>query len=158
LRNVLDEVLPKLRPLNRLLGPDWSALERADLECEPDELERRLQAQAVKQFIEDAHRNGGVWVLEDEMGPAFATSRTDRGGLVLPCWSACQSAEAQCTGFWSEMMVSRIELARFLTRTLPWLIEIGRRIAPNHGLGAHVELSAPDLAGLFRQARQPGAA
>jgi hypothetical protein len=156
--NLFEDVLPKLRSLNRLIGADWPACEPADVECEPDDLERRLHAEALKHFVEDARQLGSVWVLEDDMGPAFATSQADRGHLVLPCWSSSQAAEARCTGFWSEMMVSRIDLARFLTRTLPWLVEIGRRVAPNHGLGAHVEPTAPDLASLFKQARQPGAA
>jgi hypothetical protein len=77
---------------------------------------------------------------------------------VLPCWSSLQGAEAQCTGFWSEMMISRIELFRFTGKTLGWLTEMGRCLALNHNLGAPVELGAREVADLFKHPRQAGAA
>jgi len=158
LRNVFEDVFPKLRSLNRLLGPDWAASEPVELECEPADMERRLQAEGLKLFLEEAMRTGAVWLLEDDMGPAFASSPIDRTALVLPCWSNRQGAEAQCTGFWSEMMISRVELDRFIGRTLPWLLETGRRAAPNHNLGAPLEHSPQDMAEHFKQAGRSGAA
>lgn len=158
LRNTFEDVLPKLRSLNRLIGPDWPPDGRPDLEWEPAELERRLQEETANYFIDEATRTGAVWVLEDEMGPAFAASHVQRGGLALPCWSSRQGAESQCSGFWSEMLVSRIELDRFTARTLPWLIELGRRLAPNFGQSAPVEVGARELAARFKPVRRPGAA
>lgn len=157
-RNVFADVFPKLRSLSRLVGPDWAACEPVELECEPADMERRLQAEATRQFMQEAIRAGAVWVLEDDMGPAFATSHIDRSGLVLPCWSNREGAEAQCTGFWSEMMISRIALDRFIGRTLPWLLEMGRLVAPDHGLGAPLEHGARDLADQFKHTRRSGAA
>lgn len=158
LRNVFDEVFPKLVSLKRLIGPDWPALGSVALECEPAELTLRLQAAASTLFVEEAMQAGAVWLLEDDMGPAFASARADRRDLVLPCWSARPAAEAQCTGFWSEMMVSRVELDRFISRTIPWITEMGRRIAPNHGLGAPLEHGPRDVASQFKAARRPGSA
>jgi hypothetical protein len=157
LRNMFADVFPKLRALNRLIGPDWSACTPADLEFELADLEQRLKAESARQFVEEALRTGAVWVLEDDMGPAFATAHAHRDALVLPCWSSQQAAEAQCTGFWSEMMISRIELFRFTGKTLAWLAEIGRCLAPNHSLGAPVELGAREVADLFKRPRQVGA-
>lgn len=158
LRNVFDDVLPKLRSLNRLVGTDWVAADRFGPECEPVDIERCLRTEAARAFAREALRAGAVWVLEDEMGPAFATSRADRSALVLPCWSSREGAEAHCSGFWSEMMISRIDLDRFTAKTLPWLVKLGRQVAPNHGLGAPIEQPAEELADGLRRTLRSGAA
>ena len=153
LGNFITQVLPKLRNLNRLVMPDWSA-DIGHPQFEPAEIEQRLKIEGVSRFAEDVQGRGAVYILEDEMGPAFAASARSAAKLVLPCWTTRDGAEQQVRGFWSEMMISEIAVATFVAKTLPWIAGLGRAVSLNHGQGgATIEIGALELAG--KLARKP---
>lgn len=145
LANFVGEVLPKLRALNRLVSPDWAA-EPFHPEFEPGQLELRLRNEGVNRFCMAALASRRVFILEDEIGSAFAASASEANKLMLPVWLAFDDAEMHIRGFWSEMSVSGLPLAHFIEKTLPAIADMGRSISLDHGLGGPLlEMSAPDL-------------
>jgi hypothetical protein len=143
--DVINDVLPKLQKLNRLVGCDWTG-SAWETEIDTCRFEDGLRRAAVAAFIADVRVQNTVWLLEDEAGPAFAASAGQPSSLLLPCWSTRAAAELACTGFWRDMMVSAIGKQRFVDRTLAWLGDIGRGLSLNHGLGAPAVIEPAGLA------------
>jgi hypothetical protein len=143
--DVLNEVLPRLQELHRAVTPNWSP-DPADTEIEPRALAERLRVEIMASFVRQVVTTGTVYILEDEQGPTFAASATDPDRLVLPTWPTRPDAEFPRNGFWQEMAISRIPLDTFLDRTLVWLGEIDRRVAPSYTPRiAGTEVAADDL-------------
>jgi hypothetical protein len=153
LADLLTEVLPKLAALNRLVGPDWGP-EPLEPEIEPADLARRFRAEAVVQFVRKATHRERVWVLQGADGPACLMSRTRPGVQMLPCWYDAGHAEVRIAGPLADSVAAAVPIAAFRERTLVWLSESGRLVAPGYCEGdGVVELAPVDLA-----ARLTGAA
>lgn len=145
LAQFLSDVLPKLRALNRLVLPDWAG-EPFHPEFEPGQIALRLKGESITQFCAAAMERRRVFILEDDIGPAFAASQVNPDKLALPLWTSAEDAEFQVRGFWSEMAVSEIPLVQLIEKTLPFVAGIGRGISLDHGLGGiPTELSPLDL-------------
>lgn len=146
LADLLIEVLPKLEELKRLVGPDWGGEPRLEPEIEPGELARRLRGEAVAQFVRKASHREAVWVLQGADGPACLMSRCRPGVQMLPCWYDAAHAEARIAGPLADAVAAAVPLAAFRERTLPWLAESGRLVAPGYCEGdGVVELAPADL-------------
>ena len=157
LPDLLNEVLPKLSALNRLVGPDWGP-EPLEPEIEPADLARRLRSEAVAQFVRKANHREAVWVLQGADGPALLMSKSRPGAQMLPCWYDGAHAEARIAGPLAESVAAAVPLATFRERTLPWLGESGRLVAPAYCEGdGLVELAPADLATRLTGAPKPQA-
>jgi hypothetical protein len=67
--------------------------------------------------------------------------------LVLPIWTQREEAEVAQRGFWQDMDISHIPLATFIERTLVWLQEINRSVAPSYTPRiSNIELAPADIA------------
>ena len=144
---LLDDVLPALGGLNRLVGPDWCA-DPAEAEVDPADLAERLRVQALEAFVTRARLSGAIWLLEDASGPALLVSAACSGRFMLPCWSERVLAASRREGPWADMAVSSVALQSFLGATLPWLAERGWSVAPEHSEGpGALELAPDEMAG-----------
>lgn len=152
LPDLFNDVLPRLAELDRTLGPDWSA-EPIRPEVPPLDLARRLRKEAVEMFVRHAVCFGTVWMLQGPEGPACRVSRRQPGVQVLPCWQDQASAEARIDGPWADMVAAEVPLATFRDKTLVWLAESGRLLAPGfcEGDGQH-ELEPAEFATRLRGA------
>jgi hypothetical protein len=153
LPDLLNEVLPKLGALNRLVGLDWGS-QPLEPEIEPADLTRRFRAEAVVQFVRMANHRQVVWVLQGADGPSCLMSKSRPGAQMLPCWYVSTHAEARIAGPLADSVAAAVPLATFRDRMLLWLGETGRLVAPGycegHGL---VELAPADLAAQLRVPR-----
>jgi hypothetical protein len=146
LADLLHDVLPKLRDLERAVGTNWLAAP-CEPEIEPMDLAERLRQEMLASFVRQAVGQGGLYILEDEQGPTFAASTEVPNTLVLPVWTQREEAEVVQRGFWQDMDISHIPLATFIERTLVWLQEINRSVAPNYTPRiANIELAPTDIA------------
>ena len=146
LADILHEVLPKLRDLERAVGTNWLAAP-CEPEVEPMELAERLRQEMLASFVRQAIGQGGLYILEDEQGPTFAASTLLANSLVLPVWTQREEAEVVQRGFWQDMDVSYIPVGKFIDRTLVWLGEIGRSVAPSYTPEINnIELAPADIA------------
>ena len=146
LSDLLNEVLPKLTALNRIVGPDWGA-EPFEPEIEPGDLARRLRAEAVAQFVRKVNHREVVWILQGADGPACLMSKSRPGAQMLPCWYDRAHAEARIAGPLADSVAAAVPLATFRERTLLWLGESGRLAAPGYCEGCGlVELAPADFA------------
>jgi hypothetical protein len=152
------DVLPRLAELERLVGPDWSA-EPIEPEIEPGALARRLREEAVDMFLRHAACFGSIWVLQGVEGPACLMSKTQPGTQILPCWSDRAHAEARIAGPLGEAVAAEVPLQVFCSKTLTWVAETDRLVAPAFCEGPGlVEFAALELAGrLQHKARAAGA-
>jgi hypothetical protein len=145
LADLLVEVLPKLAGLKRLVGTDWSS-EPIAPEAEPAELARRLRSEAPALFARRATHRDAVWVLQGADGLACLMSRTQRGAQMLPCWYERGHAEARIAGPLGDSLAAAIPLPDFRQKTLTWLAETGRLVAPAYCEGdGQIELEASAL-------------
>ena len=146
LGNFVADVLPKLQALNRLVSPDWSA-DPYHPQVEPSQLGQWLKAESQDRFIGEAQRRGCVFILETDVGPAFAASNQGGARQVLPLWTREDDAAQNIRGFWSEMVVSDIPLGALAGKLLPFVAGVGRGVSLDYGMGGiAVELGAMDLA------------
>jgi hypothetical protein len=146
LADLLHDVLPKLRDLERAVGTNWLAAP-CEPEIEPMDLAERLRQEMLASFVRQAVGQGGLYILEDEQGPTFAASTEVPNTLVLPVWTQREEAEVVQRGFWQDMDISHIPLATFIERTLVWLQEINRSVAPSYTPRiASIELAPADIA------------
>lgn len=146
LADLLHDVLPKLRDLERAVGTNWLAAP-CEPEIEPMDLAERLRQEMLASFVRQAVGQGGLYILEDDQGPTFAASTEVENTLVLPVWTQREEAEVVQRGFWQDMDISHIPLATFIERTLVWLQEINRSVAPSYTPRiANIELAAVDIA------------
>lgn len=146
LPDLLIDVLPKLEQLNRRVGPDWGS-EPLEPEVAPGELARRLRREAVAQFVRKASHREAVWVLQGADGPACLMSKCRPGVQMLPCWYDRAHAEARIGGPLADSVAAAVPLAAFRKRTLAWLADSGRLVAPGYCEGEGVvELAPADLA------------
>lgn len=144
--NFVSEVLPKLQALNRLVAPDWTA-DPYHPQVEPGQLMQWLRAEAATHFIAAAQQRGCAFILENDIGPAFAASRQDSGRQVLPLWKHEEDAAQHIRGFWSEMVVSDVSIGKLAGKLLPFVAGVGRGVSLDHTMGgAAVELGAMDVA------------
>lgn len=158
LPDLLIEVLPKLEALERLVGPDWGGAPRVEPEIEPGELAARLRAEAVAQFVRNATRRERVWVLQGAEGPVCLMSKGRPGAQVLPCWYEAAHAEARIAGPLADALAAPVSVAAFRERTLPWLADSGRLVAPGYCEGPGVvELVPADLEARLAAAVSRGA-
>jgi len=147
LSQVMTDVLPKQRALNRLVLPDWSG-EPFHPEFEPGQIALRLKGEAIVRFCAATTEQRRVYILEDDIGPAFAASQANPDKLTLPLWVSSEDAEFQVRRFWSEMAVSEIPVSLLIEKTLPFVAGIGRGVSLDHGLGGvPTEMSPVDLSG-----------
>jgi hypothetical protein len=155
LADIMHEVLPKLCELDRLVGTNWITAP-FEPEIEPAELADRLRQEILASFVRQAVGHGGVYILEDEQGPTFAASTEVPNTLILPVWTNRADAEAvKNGGFWQGMDISHIPLATFIERTLVWLGEIGRSVAPSYTPRvANIELAPADIAERLQKLRR----
>lgn len=145
LENFTQQVLPRLADMQRLVAPEYGA-NGPNLEIEAADLTRALERATREAFVSVTRALGRMFILEDDIGPAFVTSVTGGNRLVLACWTDRDAAEMQCTGFWSEMVVSEIPLDALVQRTLPWIAGIDRGVTLNPGQGGcRVEIDAASL-------------
>jgi hypothetical protein len=146
LADLLTEVRPKLRALDRLVGTDWSETPPAP-EVEPGDLALRLRSDAVSRFVHKASHRDTVWVLQGVDGPICLMSRTRPGTQMLPCWYDAAHAEARLEGPLAECVAIPVPLAGFCGKMLAWLEEEGRLVAPGYCEGdGLLELAPGDLA------------
>jgi len=146
LADFMHEVLPKLRDLNRAVGTNWLA-SPCEPEIEPMDLVDRLRQEILASFVRQAVGQGGLYILEDDQGPTFAASTVAANTLILPVWTQRDEAEVVQRGFWQDMDVSHIPVATFIERTLVWLQEINRSVAPSYTPRvANIELAPTDIA------------
>jgi hypothetical protein len=145
LADVLHDVLPKLRDLERAVGTNWLAAP-CEPEIEPMDLAERLRQEMLASFVRQAVGQDGLYILEDDQGPTFAASTEIPNTLVLPVWTQREEAEVVQHGFWQEMDISHIPVATFIERTLVWLQEINRSVAPSYTPRiANIELAPADV-------------
>jgi hypothetical protein len=145
LADFLHEILPRLRDLDRAIGTNWLTAP-CEPEIEPMELADRLRQEMLATFVRQAVGQGGLYILEDDQGPTFAASMLVPNTLVLPVWTQRDEAEVTQRGFWQAMDISHIPLATFIERTLVWLGEIGRSVAPSYTPRiANIELAPVDI-------------
>jgi hypothetical protein len=155
LPDLLNDVLPKLGALNRLVGPDWGS-EPHELEIEPADLARRFRTEAVAQFVRKAKQREAVWVLQGADGPVCLMSKSRAGAQMLPCWYESAHAEARIAGPLADSVVAAVPLVTFRERMLLWLGESGRLAAPGYCEGEGlVELAPADLAARLTGAADP---
>jgi Protein of unknown function (DUF2750) len=155
LPDLLNDVLPKLNALNRLVGPDWGA-EPHELEIEPADLARRLRAEAVAQFVREVNHRRAVWILQGADGPACLMSKSRAGAQMLPCWYDSAHAEARIAGPLADSVAAAVPLATFRERMLLWLVDSRRLVAPGYCEGdGLVELAPADLAARLTGAAKP---
>ena len=146
LGDFLHEVLPKLRDLDRAIGANWFAAP-CEPEIEPMELADRLRQEILASFVRQAVGQGGLYILEDDQGPTFAASTEVPNTLILPVWTQREEAEVVQRGFWQDMDISHIPVATFIEKTLVWLQEINRSVAPSYTPRiANIELAPADIA------------
>ncbi len=126
LGNFATIVLPKLRALNRLVAPDWTA-DPYHPQIEAGQLEQVLKIEAAAQCIGALLAGRTVYTLENDIGPAYAASGLGAGKLALPIWTRADDAAQHSKGFWAEMEVAEITLSSFVRTTLPQVAGIGRR-------------------------------
>jgi hypothetical protein len=157
LADLLNEVLPKLAALSRLVGPDWGA-EAVNSEIEPAELVGSLREEAVARFVRKASEQAVVWILQGAEGPALLISKRRSGKQMLPCWYNRAHAEARIAGPLADCVAAAVPLATFRDRTLLWLGDSGRLVAPGYceGDGA-IELTPAELTGRLAGAGNPQA-
>jgi hypothetical protein len=157
LADLLKEVLPKLTALNRLIGPDWGA-EALNSEIEPADLVRWLREEAVARFVRKVSEHDVVWTLQGADGPALLISKRRPGKQMLPCWYNRAHAEGRIAGPLTNCVAAAVPLATFRDRTLLWLGDSGRLVAPGYceGDGA-IELTPADLARQLAGAGNPQA-
>jgi hypothetical protein len=146
LADFLHEVLPKLRDLDRVVSTNWFAAP-----CEPEieaiDLADRIRQEILASFVRQAVGQGGLYILEDDQGPTFAASTEVPNTLILPVWTQREEAEVVQRGFWQDMDVSHIPVATFIEKTLVWLQEINRSVAPSYTPRiANIELAPADIA------------
>ena len=142
---LLLDVLPALATLKRFVGPDWGD-EPVEPEVEARDLAERLRLDAIAAFVRTVVKSGVIWMLEGIDGPGLLLSGSGHDRLVLPCWSRQQAAEAHLVGPFEELLALAIPIDNFLSRTLPWLIEKNRLVAPEFFWGGGtVELEPADL-------------
>ena len=145
LPDLLNDVLPKLGALNRLVGPDWGS-EPLEPEIEPADLARRFRAEAVAQFVRKVNHREVVWILQGADGPACLMSKSRPGAQMLPCWYDGAHAEARIAGPLADAVAAAVPLATFRERMLVWLGDSGRLVAPGYCEGEGlVELAPADL-------------
>jgi len=155
LSDLLNEVLPKLGALKRLVGLDWGS-QPLEAEIEPADLVCRFRAEAVAQFVRMASHREVVWVLQGADGPACLMSKSRPGAQMLPCWYDSAHAEARIAGPLADRAAAAVPLATFRDRMLVWLGESGRLVAPGYCEGdGLVELAPPDLAAHLTGAANP---
>ena len=130
LPDLLNDVLPKLGALNRLVGPDWGS-EPHELEIEPADLARRFRAEAVAQFVRKAKQREAVWVLQGADGPACLMSKRRAGAQMLPCWYDSAHAEARIAGPLADSVAAAVPLATFRDEDAC----VARRLRPAGGAG-----------------------
>jgi hypothetical protein len=153
LPDLLNEVLPKLGALNRLVGFDWGS-EPLEPEIEPADLTHRFRAEAVAQFVRMVNHREIVWALQGADGPACLMSKSRPGAQMLPCWYDSAHAEARIAGPLADRVAAAVPLATFRDRMLLWLGESGRLVAPGYCEGdGLVELPPADLAAQLRAPR-----
>jgi Protein of unknown function (DUF2750) len=155
LPDLLNEVLPKLSALNRLVGLDWGS-QPLEPESEPADLTRRLRAEAVAQFVRMVNHREVVWVLQGADGPVCLMSKSRPGAQMLPCWYDNAHAEARIAGPLADRVAAAVPLAAFRDRMLLWLGQTGRLVAPGYCEGdGLVELAPADLAAQLTGAAKP---
>ena len=139
------DVLPKLAVLNRSIGPDWSSgTDRSEIE--PADLTRRLRTTAVSLFLREVLRSGSVWILQGAEGPACLMSKSRQGAQVLPCWHRRDLAQTRIAGPLQDMVVAEVPFADFREKTLLWIAESRRLVAPAYCEGdGLIEFEAADL-------------
>lgn len=140
---LLRDVLPELKSLRHLVGPDWSA-DAVEPEIDPSDLIERLRIAILDSFCHKVRSSSRIWVLEDSAGPALLFSEGRAEEFVLPCWSQEADARRHIEGPWRHMTAVEIDLERFLSLTLTWLSERGYLVAPDHGAG-ELAFSAAEL-------------
>lgn len=145
LADILHDVLPKLHELERAVSTNWLAAP-CEPEVEPLDLAERLRQEMLASFVRQAVGQGGLYILEDDQGPTFAASMLVPNTLILPVWTQREEAEIVQRGFWQEMDISHIPVATFIERTLVWLQEINRSVAPSYTPRiANIELVPADV-------------
>lgn len=143
--DVVQDVIPALERFNRMVGLDWG-LDPAECEIAPRDLSERLRVESVNSFVARVTRRGVIWILEGVDGPGLLLSGSNPDLQALPCWSDQYEAEKRLVGPFEELLALAIPLHNFVERTLPWLQECNRLVAPEHfwGGGA-VELDPEEL-------------
>lgn len=149
LTDVLSEVLPKLAELKRLAGTGWNDVP-VEAEMEPMELVRQIRLATIDHFVMKALDTKAVWMLQGADGPALHMSLNGGTGHVLPVWADRAAAESRIEGPWSEMEAVRVPLSDFRQRTLLWVAETRRKVAPAFCEGAGgIEIEPWELKGRF---------
>jgi hypothetical protein len=129
LADLFVDVLPKLAELERFVGLGWSE-ELVRPEIEPCELQQRLREEMVNAFLRKAGCFEAVWILQGMDGPACMMSKARPGAQMLPCWTDRTQAEARIAGPLAGMVAAEVPLGAFCERTLTWVAETGRLVAP----------------------------
>jgi hypothetical protein len=143
--DIVQDVFPALVRFKRLTGTDWG-VDPIEAEAEPRELSERLRIEAVNAFVARVARRGMIWIFESEDGPGLLISGTRTDHQMLPCWSSGEEADRRRIGPFEEMTATAIPLHSFLGRTLPWLEESRRLVAPEYFWGGGtIELEPEEL-------------
>ncbi len=143
--DLLQDVLPALAQMKRFVGPDWGA-DPVEPEVEARDIGERLRLAAIERFVRTVSTTGVVWMLEGIDGPGLLLSGSAQDRLVLPCWSDREEAEKHIVGPFEELLALLIPIDNFLNRTLPWLEERQRLVAPEfYWGGGAIELEPGDL-------------
>ncbi len=142
---VIQDVMPGVDRFKRLIGPDWG-VDVIEAEVEPRDLSDRLRIECVNGFAARVIRRSVVWMLEGVDGPGLLISGSNPDLQVLPVWSDREEAEQRLVGPFEELLALAIPVVSFVDKTLPWLQERNRLVAPEHfwGGGA-VELEPEEL-------------
>jgi hypothetical protein len=142
---IIQDVTPALERFRRFIGPDWG-MDPAETELEPRDVSDRLRVEAVNSFVARVTKQGVLWILEGADGPGLLLSGSNPDLQALPCWSLQEEAEKRIVGPFEEMLAVAIPLHNFIGRTLPWLKECNRLVAPEHYYGGGaIELDPEEL-------------
>ena len=147
------EMIPKLRAMNRLLGPDWTS-EPVEAEMEPSSMDQAIRAVLLDRLLKAAEVHRCVWILRHPEGLGCVPSRQSMTGDMLPVWSDRLSAEAAAKGPLEGLVPARVSMADFTQRVLMWCTETRRRVCPEYipGPGA-LEMQPWELKSLINGER-----
>jgi hypothetical protein len=156
LPTLLLETLPAIGAAGGRIGPDWSA-EPIEPEITPDDLDRRLRAGLVEDFVATVTTSRVVWVLQ-EGDDVAGLLPAGPGAETIPVWSDRHLAERVARRMGTTAEVRRLPLAELTGRLLMSARGLKAAIAPGYVPGAAARrLTAWEFKGLLATAGRTGA-
>lgn len=145
LQTFAADILPGLRAAKGLAGTDWVS-DPIEAEVDPADLQLRLKAEALPDFLRALAGRGEVFMVASEQGPLLqAISRRGADLQLLHVFAGRQEAERFMKRIGARKIIAD-PIADFTASTLPWASERGHIVVvePIPGAGAF-EVNPADL-------------